>query len=297
MKTNKSLTFWQTVNLFTLGLCVFLLIGVIVVNGVSLLLSDTLAAHPAALLVLNDLGLYLLGLPLALLIWHFIPNGPAPIHLRKPLSPGLFCGYGMFTMALGYASSFVTEGLSSLLDLPESSVAQQMLPLIPDWASLLLIALAPAVLEEAIFRGILYQKFARFGEKPFVLLSGALFAMFHGNLSQMLFAFMLGCCFALVVYRTGCIVYSMMLHFLINFMSACIITPLMDNLVFSVLLGFWMIACLAAGIVFFAMHHKGMRLRPGHSLPVHPVASAILNPGMITWIIFTLLMVVLSLFL
>ena len=95
------------------------------------------------------------------------------------------------------------------------------LPSLAGWnllPAILIIALLPAIFEETLFRGILVKNmtFAGWGTAAAVLISGAMFALFHGNPAQTLYQFVCGMCFALVAIRAGSILPSMVAHFCNN---------------------------------------------------------------------------------
>lgn len=86
----------------------------------------------------------------------------------------------------------------------------------PLWLSLILIAFMPAFVEEFIFRGVLFGAYKK--RNPFygMLLSAFLFGLMHMNINQFAYAFAIGFVLAMVVYATGSIVTSMLMHFVFN---------------------------------------------------------------------------------
>lgn len=80
----------------------------------------------------------------------------------------------------------------------------------------LVIAVAPAVCEELVFRGVLYCGYRKSGVWVAVLLTAFLFGMMHMNLNQFFYAVVLGILFALVNEITGSILPSVFLHLYIN---------------------------------------------------------------------------------
>ena len=80
------------------------------------------------------------------------------------------------------------------------------------------LAIVPAVFEELIFRGIVFNGLCkRFKTSSAIILSALLFALFHGNLQQFIYPFILGMIMAWIVARTGSVVCSMIIHFINNF--------------------------------------------------------------------------------
>ena len=81
---------------------------------------------------------------------------------------------------------------------------------------LLVVAVAPAVFEEIMFRGILLGGLKSFGKVGSILLCGALFALYHQNPAQTLYQFCCGVAFALVALRSGSVLPTVLSHFFNN---------------------------------------------------------------------------------
>lgn len=91
---------------------------------------------------------------------------------------------------------------------------------VPFPVMLFIMAVMPAVIEELIFRGIVYSGYRKVGTKFMsVMLSAFLFGVMHGNLNQALYAFVLGVFLALLVEATGSLFSSMLFHFIYNAQS------------------------------------------------------------------------------
>ena len=173
-----------------------------------------------------------------------------------------------------------------------NSMVEEMSP----WAALILVSLVPAVGEELVFRGYLYRKLIRFGQLPYVLLSAFFFGSFHGNLEQFFYAFVLGCWLGYLVCRTGSVFYGMLIHLFINFFSSCVLTGVGEGAVINTLLGAGILALAGWGFVQFWDFRRRMFVRPATGLPQHPVRAALLNPGMLLWIVAFVAMSVINLF-
>ena len=81
----------------------------------------------------------------------------------------------------------------------------------------LVSAVLPAVVEELIFRGAILRGFVRYGPVVAVIVSSVLFSLFHLNPLQTVYQFALGVVLALVVLKTGKLIYAIILHFINNF--------------------------------------------------------------------------------
>ncbi len=83
----------------------------------------------------------------------------------------------------------------------------------------IVLCLIPAIGEELIFRGVvLHGLQSRFTSWGAISLSSAMFALFHMNLQQVFYQFLLGMIMAWVVLKTGSLISSMIVHFTSNFL-------------------------------------------------------------------------------
>lgn len=92
----------------------------------------------------------------------------------------------------------------------------------PLWLNLVLLALLPAVVEEFIFRGLIFNGYKRRNPLMAILLSATLFGIIHMNFNQFSYAFVIGVIFGLMAYATGSLLPSIMSHFIINGTSVVI---------------------------------------------------------------------------
>ena len=124
-------------------------------------------------------------------------------------------------------------------------------------AGLLICAcVLPALAEEVVFRGTVAQSLANHKNKLAALaISGALFSVFHGNPAQTIHQFVLGAFLTLLVFRSGSLWTSVIVHFFNNaFVVALSYTPLDSD-------EFWNLTTntkvalplMIAGIVGFAL--------------------------------------------
>lgn len=301
MPQKKRNDFAVAVGLLGLGFTCMLVVSMV---GASLMtmaaarLTDKVTTD--LLMVLNDVGIYGLGLPVLLAIGHFLPGtGPFPLRPVRALRPVTFVraaavGYGS-CMAVNLVSLLLLTAIRTLTGLPEGSSVNGMMDQVSPWASLILISLVPAVGEELIFRGYLYRKLIRFGQLPYILISAFFFGSFHGNLEQFFYAFVLGCWLGYLVCRTGSVVYGMMIHLFINFFSSCVLTSAGEGVVANTLLGACILVMAGWGLIQLWDFRRRLFVRPAVGLPAHPVRAVLLNPGMILWVITFLVMCVLNL--
>ncbi len=80
-------------------------------------------------------------------------------------------------------------------------------------------AAVPALIEEFAFRGVVMTPLRRYGDWFAIIVSAVLFGLIHGNLMQMPFAVVAGVVLGYVCVVTNSIWFSVLLHFMNNFLS------------------------------------------------------------------------------
>lgn len=132
----------------------------------------------------------------------------------------LTAGGVLIGLGAGVVASYATNALQLALEaigigitMPEYEIPETL----PGYILYAItLTVAPAFIEEIIFRGIVMQSLRRFGD-IFALVSSALiFGIFHLNLIQMPYAFLLGLCIGYFVMRTGSLWVGVILHFVNN---------------------------------------------------------------------------------
>lgn len=93
--------------------------------------------------------------------------------------------------------------------------------------NIFITAFLPAVMEELIFRGIIYNGYRNSTIKRAIAASALAFGLFHMNINQFCYAFFMGIVFALVIEATGSIHSGMIMHFVIN-ANSIILMKLLD---------------------------------------------------------------------
>lgn len=98
---------------------------------------------------------------------------------------------------------------------------QMSLPSLGGWnllPAILVIAVLPALFEETLMRGILSKQMyeSGWGLGITVVVSGALFSLFHHNPEQTLYQFVCGMCYTLIALRSGSVFPTILAHFCNN---------------------------------------------------------------------------------
>lgn len=87
-------------------------------------------------------------------------------------------------------------------------------------------AVVPALVEEFAMRGAVLGSLKKYGDGFAILVSSILFALMHGNLVQIPFAFIVGLGIGYAVVKTGSVWTGVVIHFINNFVSILLDTAI-----------------------------------------------------------------------
>lgn len=173
-------------------------------------------------LIVSMLPMYLIGLPLLIIIITRI-QAEGTIEKHKMSFGKIILAFFM-CYAIVYISNLIGIFFTTIIGVIKGSPVQNVLTDIvmgvDSWVLLLFTVICAPIYEEWIFRKLLIDRTIKYGEGISVVLSGLMFGLFHGNLSQFVYAFSLGLFFAFIYVKTGKVRYSIVLHMAINFMGS-----------------------------------------------------------------------------
>lgn len=186
---------------------------------------------------------------------------------RRQVGPLRFGQLVAISVAVLYLSNMVTQLLLMLIGgvrgRPVTNPVDQMLEY-PIICNFLLMCVAAPVCEEIMFRRLILNRLRPYGDVFAVVVSALTFGLMHGNLSQLLYAFTLGCVFGYVALVTGQIRHTVIIHALINSISA-VLFPLAQRLGVEgeTALSLVLLVTVLLGIVFFVALRRDIVLKPG----------------------------------
>lgn len=97
----------------------------------------------------------------------------------------------------------------------------------------LCVAILPAIAEELLFRGVMLTSFnKKYGKVAAVIISALIFGIYHMNIPQGIYAFILGIALGYVYLKSGSLFVPMILHFLNNFYA--VLSGFIDSLNFEI---------------------------------------------------------------
>ena len=141
-----------------------------------------------------------------------------------------FSVFGIICLTIG-ASVLVNTLISSLniQDPAFESSQKSMMENTGFLQQFIVIGIVAPACEELFFRGLIYRRLRDYlGVTWAIVISGAVFGIFHGNITQGIFAFLLGMLFALIYEHFGTIWASLTAH-MANNLYALIMDDLLGN--------------------------------------------------------------------
>lgn len=172
--------------------------------------------------ILNML-LYMLFLPVPVMVLALLTRSRINPFPSRPVKPWLLLCLIPTGMAMAIVSNVVTNYFMMFmtsLGVPYPEFPDTLLPNTTSlWLNILSTAVLPALVEELIFRGYMQGTLKPYGERMAVILTAFIFGLFHGNILQFPFAFLLGLVMGWMTVQTGSIWPAVLTHFGNNLMS------------------------------------------------------------------------------
>ena len=189
--------------------------------GVQLLLQYLLLTQAPALLedalapyLISAAATYLIGFPAAMLVLRTAPL-ECPDPERQRLNGENWAGLWLLAIGWLYLANIVTlslmDALAALRGEPISNPLDAMGDL-PVAFNLIYSCLLAPVCEELCFRWMLLRRLRPWGDGFALCASALLFALVHGNLYQMIYAFAVGMVLGGILLRTGSIKGCILIH-------------------------------------------------------------------------------------
>ncbi len=150
--------------------------------------------------------------------------------------------------------------------------------------------------EEIMFRGVLLKKLRPYGDRLAVWFSAFAFGLYHGNFSQFFYALALGVVLGGISVKTNRLIYTILLHVVINICGSVIIPGVLEyNNYFVMCVGF---AGLFALIIYgFVLSVKMLpHLRINESIGFYQIKTIITSPGVLSFLIASSLMFCMAIF-
>lgn len=225
------------------------------------------------MLAATMIPLYVLGYPAAFLIMRK-SGDRRPVEKHK-MTHGQFTlafliSYGLL-IAGNIIGLIITYGIGVMKG---SEVSNPLMSIVGGgniWITSIYVVLLAPTFEELLFRKVICDKVAKYGQGTAVVVSGLMFGLFHGNFNQFFYAFFIGCFFAMIYLKTGEIRYTIGLHMIVNFIGSVLGGLLLQNvdiesptgmIIFGIY-GLCVYGIAIAGIALFFINRQKMKLEAG----------------------------------
>ena len=288
----------------------YLIFGIIAIICQILILNILNGTNPQYLNDINVMSIlssicnYILPVP----IFYWLMK---KIDAREPEKTSIdfktFITYVGITLTLLWIGNMIglaiTALLSSAMQNDIANPVQQLISSTNIWFNIIVISIIGPIFEEILFRKILIDRVIKYGAKVSIILAAIIFALVHGNLNQFFYALLMGGFFAYVYIKTGKIIYTIILHIIVNLMGS-VASLFVANSIHNILSSYtlvdvgivtvYMIIIFSSFIigVFGLSNFKKARFN-GKKTEIslkNPFKTMFLNYGMICFTIFFVLM-------
>ena len=277
-----------------------LIIQIILVNVINVT-DRTLLANYNVLTILSAICNYVLPLP----ILYYLMNKIETNKLEKQnLSLKTFLLYLSITFTLMWMGNIIglaiTTAIGNIFQTEISNPVQTLINSSDIWLNLVLISVIGPIFEEIFFRKLLIDRTIKYGAWVSMILSALIFGLFHGNISQFFYAFLLGGFFAYVYIKTGKIIYTITLHIIVNLMGSVVSvfvvekvnaiisnTYGMGDLAIVIIYVLIILTAILIGIIGLSRYNKARFNGSKTQIALkNPLKTILINPGMTVLILF-----------
>lgn len=184
------------------------------------------------MILASILPMYLVGAPICILMMKRLPSEKPD---KASWGFGRFIAGLIIALGLMYIGSFIGTYIGLLIEqfAPEAqastNVVQDLVFNGDMVVNLIIMVIVGPVVEELLFRKLLCDRLRIYGEGITVAVTGLMFGLFHGNLTQFVYAGLLGCLLAYVYLKCGRVSVTIAYHIIINFIGSIVPLILLRN--------------------------------------------------------------------
>ena len=180
---------------------------------------------------LQVLSMYIIGYPIFHLMTRYIP--------RRDISEKERLGFfellklaiaSQGIMLIGsIVAGIVTDFINAKLGIVVENSTSELIGSTNVLIVILVVVIIGPIFEELIFRKVFVDIIGKYNIRLAVFISAASFALFHGNITQVIYTFAVGLIFGWVYAKTKNIFYTIFLHMFINFFGSVPSLFIMDS--------------------------------------------------------------------
>lgn len=263
-------------------------------------------------LIISSICNYILPFPILLFLMKKLDSENIE---KESLSIRTFLLYFCISYALMIIGNLIGLAITAIIgNAIQSDVVNPIQNLINSTdmiLNLIIISIIAPIFEEIIFRKLLIDRTIKYGARISIILSATMFGLMHGNLNQFFYTFLLGGFFAYVYMKTGKIIYTILLHIFLNIIGSVLSLIVVESVnavtqgtytAFDagIILGFviFIIIAMLIGLYGLIKYRKADLTKIKTKIELaNPLRTAFINPGMICYIGFTILLIIYTTFL
>ena len=267
-------------------------------------------------IVISAISMYGVAFPVAALLMRLIPKQGRPG--GESWSAMKLTACFVICIGIGFVGILLSQFVDALFPAGGDGVQpEDMMTGVGMLLNIAMVVFAAPIVEELLYRKMLIDRIAAYGDGVSVVVSGLLFGLAHGNFSQFFYAFGLGALFAYVYIKTGHIGYTIGFHMFFNLIGGVFTVELNKGLmevrdpagmvarleqIFGVDLGpvvplvcnalltlylVMSVVCAVGGLVILISRRKEIVFRPGEKPMVwgRRFSAVVLNPGVILYLL------------
>ena len=214
---------------------VFWIVSLVAVYATQLILyimSVDTKSNYLLMIMSSMLPMYLIAAPLCVLMMKRVPEERIE---RTRWNFGQILGGFIVAYTLMYIGSWIGSFIGEIIEsfYPDAQAAtnsvQELVLTGEMWVNIIVMVMIGPVVEELLFRKVLCPRLKAYGDWVTIIVTGLMFGVFHGNITQGIYAFMFGAFLAYVYLRTGNIFITIGYHITANFMGSVIPLLLMNT--------------------------------------------------------------------
>lgn len=286
-------------NYLIYGIAV-LIIQIIAINIMGIT-NNNLINNFNILTIVSAICNYILPIPIILYLMGKIEKREIE---KQSLSLKTFLLYLAITFTLMWFGNIVgliiTTAIGNIFQSDITNPVETLISSADIWLNLILISILGPIFEEIFFRKLLIDRTIKYGARVSIITSAIIFGFFHGNISQFFYAFLLGGFLGYVYIKTGKIIYTIMLHIIVNLMGSVVSTFVVESAQkfaantfttfdITIVLGYVIIILLALlfGVIGLSRYKKAKFNGSKTEIALkNPLKTILLNPGMILFMLF-----------
>lgn len=217
---------------------------------------------------------------------------------KKSISPLTLIGIIPIIYTAVFVGSNISSGISFLLNDTSAKAVAAVTTGDSDFWRILVVGICAPIVEEFLFRKLLIDRMAKHSQICAVIFSSVAFGLFHMNITQFFYATFIGIILGFVYVKTGKIIYTIILHMVVNLATSVIASNLIkleNQLPLQIYSAVLVLLAIVGVILFIVKYRKFVKLQKNENLSTGKAAVAcFLNPVSIVYYVIAFGMILIN---